>query len=524
MSNNENYKSMKKWNIYLHSICFLLVFTAFNTSGGISQRALTGYQDETAGTDHEFKGIDGFISTSIVYTFFALSNWIAPIIVEFTSTKFSMMIGASIYALYVATYIYPNALVMWISSALLGCGAGVLWTAQGTFITDNSDEKTMQKNTGIFWMFLQSGMIWGNLYIYRTLEGKTSIDSESRVPLYWTFTFLASVGTMLMILLKQYNHIDKQDYKRGYVLDEEQSSEVEQMKNLNCESSSDNEKISENDEDAMTKCKRVFLEAIDLFGTKPMLILCLHFIYTGVIQSFWTTVYPAMIGGTKDFGADSDRLTGINGITMGAGQVVGGLIFSIFPKFMGNRLSKENIVIMGGVIHLVCFAFIYGNFEPCSPLSDNYIKKSNVGLTRGQPGFAEQYPEYFSISNYQISLIIAFFLGFGDCCFNTQTYSYLGSMYKNNSAPAFAIFKSIQSIATAISLSYAGKWILPTQLVILCVFNIIAMVSFYKLNKDLQRQTNKNDHEDKQSSSYDESTTQSTSGLEKSRNVAAVQG
>ena len=105
MTTNENYKSMKKWNIYLHSICFLLVFTAFNTSGGIAQRALTGYQDETEGTDHEFKGIDGFISTSIVYTFFALSNWIAPIIVEFTSTKFSMMIGASIYVFYVATFV-----------------------------------------------------------------------------------------------------------------------------------------------------------------------------------------------------------------------------------------------------------------------------------------------------------------------------------------------------------------------------------------------------------------------------------
>ena len=50
-------------------------------------------------------------------------------------------------------------------------------------------------------------------------------------------------------------------------------------------------------------------------------------VYNSLVLSKF--INAIMIGGEKSFGSDSDRYIGINGIVMGLGQVLGGLIFSI---------------------------------------------------------------------------------------------------------------------------------------------------------------------------------------------------
>lgn len=43
-----------------------------------------------------------------------------------------------------------------------------------------------------------------------------------------------------------------------------------------------------------------------------------------------------------------------------------------------------------------------------------------------------------------VALLCSFLLGLGDSCFNTQLLSIIGFRFRDNSAPAFAIFKFIQ--------------------------------------------------------------------------------
>ena len=70
-----------------------------------------------------------------------------------------------------------------------------------------------------------------------------------------------------------------------------------------------------------------------------------------------------------------------------------------------------------------------------------------------------------------LAMIGSLTLGLGDACFNTQVYSILGTIYTNNSAPAFALFKFCQSLATAVSFVYSEKVGLHIQLGIL-VFSL----------------------------------------------------
>ena len=43
----------------------------------------------------------------------------------------------------------------YVVSILVGIGAAIIWTAQGVYLTKNSDDLTISRNSGIFWALFQ---------------------------------------------------------------------------------------------------------------------------------------------------------------------------------------------------------------------------------------------------------------------------------------------------------------------------------------------------------------------------------
>ena len=78
-----------------------------------------------------------------------------------------------------------------------------------------------------------------------------------------------------------------------------------------------------------------------------------------------------------------------------------------------------------------------------------------------------------------IALLCSFLLGFGDACYNTQIYSILGSIYEDNSGPAFALFKFVQSLSAAACFFYSSVFKLYWHLAILVVFATIGTFTFW---------------------------------------------
>ncbi|XP_062338115.1 UNC93-like protein MFSD11 [Osmerus eperlanus] len=204
---------------------------------------------------------------------------------------------------------------------------------------------------------------------------------------------------------------------------------------------------------------------IQLLKTKTILLLSCCMAYSGLELSFYSGVYGTCIGATAEFGEASKGLIGISGIVVGVGEIVGGGLFGLICK--NNRFRRTSVVFLGMVVHFVAFYLIFLNIPEDAPI----VLKTNT-----------QHKPYLTPS-VSIALLCSFLLGLGDSCFNTQLYSILGRVYAEQSAPAFAIFKFIQSIFAAIAFFYSGYLLLTWQLLLMVILGFTGTLCFFMVER-----------------------------------------
>lgn len=56
----------------------------------------------------------------------------------------------------------------------------MIWVAQGNFLTLNSDQATMERNSGLFWAMLQCSLLIGNTFVFFQFQGLEDIDKDTR--------------------------------------------------------------------------------------------------------------------------------------------------------------------------------------------------------------------------------------------------------------------------------------------------------------------------------------------------------
>ena len=91
-----------------------------------------------------------------------------------------MLFGSVFYVLFIAQFIYPNNIFLYGASGLLGLGGSLQWVAQGNFLTINSNEDNMERNSAFFFATFQSSMVWGNIFIYLLFQNIHDIDKSTR--------------------------------------------------------------------------------------------------------------------------------------------------------------------------------------------------------------------------------------------------------------------------------------------------------------------------------------------------------
>ncbi|KAM6050678.1 UNC93-like protein MFSD11 isoform 1-T2 [Chlamydotis macqueenii] len=426
-------ESKKLFNIIILGVSFMFIFTAFQTCGNIAQTVITNLNST------DFHG-SGYTSMSIIYGVFSASNLISPSVVAIVGPQLSMVVSGVFYSLYIAVFIQPATWTFYAASVFIGIAAAVLWTAQGNCLTVNSDENTIGRNSGVFWALLQSSLFFGNLYIYFAWQGKTHISESDRRTVFIALTVISLVGTVLFFLIRK-----QEDTKAPG--EEDSANEI-----LGDSSSAENK---------MTRAVAAFKKSIKLSFTKEILLLSVTTAYTGLELTFFSGVYGTCIGAVNRFGTEEKSLIGLSGIFIGVGEILGGGIFGLLSK--NNRFGRNPVVMLGIVVHFIAFYLIFFNMPNDAPIAP----------MEGTNDVA------YMIPSKEVAIFCSFLLGLGDSCFNTQLLSILGFLYSEDSAPAFAIFKFVQSICAAVAYFYSNYFLLQWQLLIMVIVGFFGTITFF---------------------------------------------
>ncbi|KAK2832945.1 hypothetical protein Q5P01_016834 [Channa striata] len=428
-------------NIIILGFGFMFMFTAFQTCGNIEQTVIKSFNST------EFHG-SGYTSMAIIYGVFSASNLIAPSVVTVIGPQLSMFFSGLLYSAYIAVFIVPYTWSFYTMSVLVGIGAAVLWTAQGNVLAINSNDTTIGRNSGIFWALLQFSLFFGNLYIYLAWHGHDHITDKDSQPVFISLTVISLVGCFLFFLIQKPNS----ESSSSDVLESHQQTE-------STESSS-----TSNGSPQSGLCSQAldaFVKACKMFVTKEMLLLSISIGYTGLELTFYSGVYGTCIGAMTRFGQDGKSLIGISGICIGIGEILGGGVFGMLNK--NNRFGRNPVVLLGLITHFVAFYLIFLNIASDAPIA---------------PEAGTDLQAYITPS-LGVALLCSFLLGLGDSCFNTQLLSIIGFMFHDNSAPAFAVFKFIQSIMAAIAFFYSNYLLLHWQLLILVLAGFGGTLTFF---------------------------------------------
>ncbi|XP_074647183.1 UNC93-like protein MFSD11 isoform X2 [Tubulanus polymorphus] len=414
----------------------MLMFTAFQTCCMIEQTVIEGAINEPNST---FTG-NGYTSLAILYIAFAVTNWVAPSIISVLGLKISLIVSGVIYALFIASFLKPMTWALYTMSVLLGSSAAVLWTAQGSYLTINSDSATIPITSGIFWALFQTSMLFGNLYVYFTFKGNITVDAESRTTLFSVFTALCVAGVLTITIL--FCLKDRKE-KVESAQSKDQINSVEQ---------------DDRSPGPLQALKRSF----QLFLTGRMMLLSITFGFTGLTVTFLGGVYGTSVGHSQHFEADAKGLIGICGMFIGVGEILGGALFGLCGKWM-RRFGRDPIILFGFLVNITTYYLIFLNLPQMSPIEETH------GAVYVHFGYYSKY----------LAVICGFLAGLGDSSFNTQVYSILGSLYPDDSAPAFALLKFVQSLFAAVGFFYSTVLELQFQLLILVIGTTSATLSFF---------------------------------------------
>ena len=92
----------------------------------------------------------------------ALACIYSPVLLAYFQAKPSFIIAASIHIFYIAAYIYPNTIALYITSGFLGAAGSLIWMTHGITVIHNSNDKTLTRNYSLFFVIFQISFLASN--------------------------------------------------------------------------------------------------------------------------------------------------------------------------------------------------------------------------------------------------------------------------------------------------------------------------------------------------------------------------
>ena len=359
----------------------------------------------------------GFVGLTILYGVFTLANLVSSFLVSLLGIKNSLMLGAMTYALYVAANVHIISELLYVSSAVIGVGAAVLWTAQGAFISQCATSyevarglplsSTMGMFNGVFFSIFQVNQFIGNLLAASLY--KFAVPAWIVFTVMFVICFAGSLSLMCLATDARTPPLiaaDRQALANDVEDDEIVADEYDDEHN---------EAILRRDSPRAAFDVRSILSSVSLLTDVRMISLIAIMIYSGLSQGFIYGVFPPLVTDVSEkffvlsaFGA----FDAVSSMAMGR---------------LSDMTGRMPIVAIGLIAHSAVFAYVM------------FVNPSNDPST-----------------SWWTYYLLALGLGLGDGVFNTQIYAILGTFFETQADAAFANFKLFQSGSTMAAFLYGS--------------------------------------------------------------------
>ncbi|KAH8550314.1 major facilitator superfamily domain-containing protein [Umbelopsis sp. PMI_123] len=370
-------------------------------------------------------------SNAALYACFAIVGFFAGSVNNTLGPRYTLLIGSVGYVLYTASlWVYDtkaNAAFVIAAGAILGCCAGLLWTAQGSIMMSYPEEKNKGKYVSIFWTIFNLGGVLGSL-IPLGLNLSSSGEGGVSTGTYTAFVVIMIVGGLCSLLICKPTSVIRTD-----------GTAVSLTQN--------------------TTWKQELKGVVGVFGQWKILALLPAF-----LASNWFYSYQ--------FGLNAlyfDVATrSLNGTMYWAMQIVGSIMLGQVLDF--PKLKRRNRGFIGlAITFVICMAVWAGGFV----FQLGFDRSYSTPIHWTDPGFGGPFVLYI-------------FYGFTDALYQTYLYWLMGAMSNDPGMLAryAGFYKAVQSAGGAISFGIDAvhtdlRWeALICWLLVFISFPLIAVVTW----------------------------------------------
>jgi len=161
-------------NLFVMSGAFLCLFTAFESMSKLQS---------------SINKVTGVASNTTIYAALIVScMFVPPILIKKLKVKWTLIISAFAYSLYMAAQFYPAYYTLIPTAIVLGIGAAPLWSAKCTYLTQIANRMAalngedsgpwVVKFFGIFFFFFQCNAIIGNVISTSVLSSDSDVTAD----------------------------------------------------------------------------------------------------------------------------------------------------------------------------------------------------------------------------------------------------------------------------------------------------------------------------------------------------------
>ncbi|KAF2814157.1 MFS general substrate transporter [Mytilinidion resinicola] len=384
------YASPKSQLILVSFVCFLCpgMYNAFNGFGASEQ--LSPYASSA--------------SNSAIYATFAVAGFFAGPVTNTIGIKNAVSFGSLGYCVYVSSLLHYNFSheigYNVFAGLLLGCCAGILWSAQGAIMMSYPPEKLKGRFISWFWIIFNLGCVIGSL-VELALNINMSANATLRSSIYVGFLGITFLGACLSWTLVDAKHVVRYD-----------GSRVILMKHPTWKT-----------------------ETIGLWETiwsDPYIILLFPMFFT----SNWFYTYQFNDVNLTQF---NTRTRALNNTLFWLAQMFGALIFGMGLDFPNTRRTTRAKV--AWVVMFVLTFTVWGG---------GYVFQRKY--TREDTALMDHFVYDWTSDGYVGPMFLYICYGFYDAAWQTCVYWFMGAITNNSRKLAnFAgFYKGIQSAGAAV--------------------------------------------------------------------------